>query len=163
MLISSAFCVLDATRAQTFDGKEYPLRLGKCWNVLMTTYPKANPHKPEENLALSEENSVSILGRDTESGQKELKVILGRNEIKLLPTGQLPEVIVNGQKIQISSDLSHQERKDDDVLFEIFKVGERSIGVMSNKFEVNIAFDGKRILIKVSVYILQNKPVRLNT
>ncbi|XP_029035514.2 vitellogenin-like [Osmia bicornis bicornis] len=147
---SESSCVLDATRAQTFDGKEYPLRLGKCWNVLMTTYPKANPNKPEENLALTEENSVSILGRDTQDGQKEVKVMLGQNEIKLLPTGQLPEVIVNGQKVQISRELSHQERKDDDVLFEIFEVGDRSIGIVSNKFEVDLAFDGKRILIRGS-------------
>ncbi|XP_012139918.2 vitellogenin [Megachile rotundata] len=142
-------CVMDRTRAETFDGKEFPLTLGSCWRVLMTTYPKEDPKKPGEKLTMSEADSVSILARETNE-KKEVKVILGKTEIKLVPTGQLPEVIVNGQKVQVTSELGHQVRHGDEVAFEIFQFGDRSIALASEKFDVKLVFDGKRIMIRTS-------------
>ncbi|XP_076389432.1 vitellogenin [Megachile rotundata] len=140
-------CVMDLNRAETFDGKEFPLKLSSCWQVLMTTYPKLNPRKPSEKLAMSEDESVSILAREI-NGQKEVKVILGQNEIQLLPGIELPEVLVNGQKVPVAGTVTHQVRQDDDVVFEIFQRGSHYISVVSEEYDVTLTYDGKRLMIE---------------
>ncbi|XP_012139904.2 vitellogenin-like isoform X3 [Megachile rotundata] len=142
-------CVMDLNRAETFDGKEFPLELSSCWQVLMTTYPKLNPKKPSEQLAMSEDESVSILAREI-NGQKEVKVILGQNEILLLPGSELPEVLVNGQKVPVSGTVTHQVRQDDEVVFEIFQRGSHYISVVSEEYDVTLTYDGKRLMIEES-------------
>ncbi|CAL7934467.1 unnamed protein product [Xylocopa violacea] len=144
-------CMLDKTRVETFDGKMYPLRLGNCWHVVLTTYPKLNPEKPKEKLRIPEDSSLSILSRETADGHKEVKILLGEKwEIKLTPTSLQPKVFVNGKAIEISDAMSHQEKSNDDILFEIFKLGDHSIGLVAEKYDASIAFDGKRLLIQAS-------------
>nr|XP_012139901.1 PREDICTED: vitellogenin-like [Megachile rotundata] len=138
---------MDLNRAETFDGKEFPLKLSSCWQVLMTTYPRLNPRKPSEKLAMSEDESVSILAREI-NGQKEVKVILGQNEILLLPGSELPEVLVNGQKVPVSGTVTHQVRQDDEVVFEIFQRGSHYISVVSEEYDVTLTYDGKRLMIE---------------
>nr|XP_012139910.1 PREDICTED: vitellogenin-like isoform X2 [Megachile rotundata] len=140
-------CVMDLNRAETFDGKEFPLKLSSCWQVLMTTYPRLNPRKPSEKLAMSEDESVSILAREI-NGQKEVKVILGQNEILLLPGSELPEVLVNGQKVPVAGTVTHQVRQDDEVVFEIFQRGSHYISVVSEEYDVTLTYDGKRLMIE---------------
>ncbi|XP_017797232.1 PREDICTED: vitellogenin-like [Habropoda laboriosa] len=141
-------CIVDVTRGETFDGKEYPLRLGNCWHVVMTTYPKVNPENREMKLRVSEEDSVSILSREMEDGHKEVKIMLGKDEILLQPRGNMIQVLLNGQSQEVNKDRSYQKRRDKDVIFEIFKLGDQAVGLVSDQFEVDIAFDGKRIMIK---------------
>ncbi|XP_076766164.1 vitellogenin [Xylocopa sonorina] len=143
-------CMLDKTRVETFDGKEYPLRLGNCWHVAMTTYPKINPEKPTEKLHIPKDASLSILTRETPDGHKEVKILLGDNEIKLMPSSSQPKVYVNGQMIEISDTKSHQEKSKDDIIFDIFKLGDHSIGIVSEEYDMSMAFDGMRILIQAS-------------
>ncbi|XP_076628457.1 vitellogenin [Colletes latitarsis] len=143
-------CVLDRTRAETFDRKEYPLRLGKCWHVVMTTYPKMDPARPDEKLGITEDTSVSILSRGTDDGDKEVKVLLDEREIVLLARGSHLRVKLNGREIEISKDKSHQEIQGDRVLFEIFRFTDDSIGLVSDHYSFKLGFDGKRILLKSS-------------
>ncbi|XP_043252525.1 vitellogenin-like [Colletes gigas] len=143
-------CVLDNTRAETFDRKEYPLRLGNCWHVVMTTYPKMDPAKPDEKLRLTEDTSVSILTRGTDDGDKEVKVLLDEREILLLARESHLRVKLNGREIKISKDKSHQEIQGDKVLFEIFRFTDGSIGLVSDHYSFKLGFDGKRILLKSS-------------
>lgn len=95
-------------------------------------------------------DSASILIRDMENGQREMKVLLGDKEIKFVPTPTLPKVFVNEQLVKISKDMSWQEKEDDEVLFEIFQIGDYSIGLVSDEYELNIVYDGKRLMIKVN-------------
>lgn len=95
-------------------------------------------------------DSASILIRDMENGQREVKVLLGDKEIKLVPTSTVPKIFVDGQLIKISEDISWQERKDDEVLYEIFQINDHSIGLVSDEYELNLVYDGKRLLIKVN-------------
>lgn len=142
--------MLDKTRAQTFDGKEYPLRLGSCWHTVMTTYPKINPDNHNEKLHIPKDRSVSILSRENEAGQKEVKILLGNDNIKFVPatTGQV-EVFVNGDKIVISRNKAYQKMEENEVIFEIYKIGDRFISLTSDKFDVSLALDGERVMIKV--------------
>lgn len=142
--------MLDNTRAQTFDSREYPLRLGNCWHVVMTTYPQANPDNPDEKMRMYKLDSVSILTREVENGQREVKVLLGDQEIKFVPTSTVPKIYVNEQLVKVTKDVSWQERKDDKVLYEIFLIGDYSVGLVSDEYELNLVYDGKRIIIKVN-------------
>ncbi|XP_076239410.1 vitellogenin [Calliopsis andreniformis] len=143
-------CVLDKTRAETFDGQSYPLRLGNCWHVVMTTYQKMNPENHNEKLRIPENNRVTVLSRETESGQKEVKIILGDQEIRLFPTNSQPEVTINGKNQQITQDVSKQEKQNDETLFEIYRLSDNSIGLVSQKYNVDLVYDGKRVLIKAN-------------
>nr|ACU00433.1 vitellogenin [Bombus hypocrita] len=141
-------CILDKTRAQTFDSKEYPLRLGKCWHVVMTTYPRVNPNNPNEKMRMNKFDSVSILTRDMENGQREMKVLLGDKEMKFVPTSSQPKIFVNEQLVKVTKDMSWQERMDDEVLYEIFQINDHSVGLVSDEYELNLVYDGKRIMMK---------------
>ena len=143
-------CVLDQTRAETFDGRSYPLRLGNCWHVVMTTYPKLNPENRKEKLRIPEDKSFSILSRETESGQKEAKVLIGNQEIKLWPSGSQPEVRLDGKNVEISRDVSHHERHGDKVVFQINRLSDNSIEIVSEKYDVNLVYDGTRIRIQTT-------------
>lgn len=145
--------MLDKTRAETFDGREFPLRLGDCWHALMATYPKENPEQPNNYFSIPEESSVSILAKETSDGEKKVKILLGDDEIILQPSHSQPrpEASVNGQNANISPDSSFQRRDDDEVAFEIFQIEDNAVGLSSNKFDVDLAFDGKRITIQVGI------------
>lgn len=116
----------------------------------MTTYPQKNPDNPEEKLRIPKDSSVSILSRDTENGQKEVKVLLGNMKIQLLPTSNLPKVIVNGQTILLRDDQIYQERQDGKLMFELWKLNDNSVQLLSDWFDINLVFDGERLLITVS-------------
>lgn len=115
----------------------------------MTTYPKLNPKKPGEKLRLPISQSVSVLTRETDDGHKEVKILLGEDQIILLPKTPLPQVIVNGETIEVTENRSYQKKKEDDVMFEIYKFGEKAIGLSSDEFDIRLIFDGKRIMIQV--------------
>lgn len=145
-----ASCMLDKTRAQTFDGKDYPLRLGACWHAVMITYPRINPDNHNEKLHIPKDRSVSVLSRENESGQKEMKILLGSDKIKFVPgTTSQPEVFVNGEKIVVSRDKAYQKMEGNEVIFEIYKIGDRFIALTSDKFDVSLALDGERVMLKV--------------
>lgn len=142
--------MLDKTRAQTFDGKDYPLRLGPCWHAVMTTYPRINPDNHNEKLHIPKDKSVSVLSRENETGQKEVKVLLGSDKIKFVPgTTSQPEVFVNGEKIVVSRNKAYQKVEENEIIFEIYKMGDRFIGLTSDKFDVSLALDGERVMLKV--------------
>ncbi|KOX68248.1 Vitellogenin, partial [Melipona quadrifasciata] len=143
-------CVMDRTKTQTFDGKEYPMRLGNCWHVLMTTYPQLNPENSEEKLRIPKDSNVAILVRDRENDQKEVKVLLGNTKIQFVPTSNLPIVNVNEQTVSVTDDQTYQERQDDKVLFEIFKLNDNSLELISDRYDINLITDGSRLLIKAS-------------
>ena len=141
-------CVLDNTRAQTFDSREYPLRLGNCWHVVMTTYPQANPDNLDEKMYMYKSDSVGILIRETENGQREVKVLLDDREIKFIPTSTQIQILVNGYPVEVTKDISWQERKDNMVLYEILQIDDHFIGLFSDKYALKILYDGKRLMIK---------------
>lgn len=95
-------------------------------------------------------DSASILIRDMENGRREVKVLLGDKEIKFVPTSTQPQVFVNEHLVKITKDMSWQEREDDEVLYEIFQIDDHFIVLVSDKYELNLVYDGKRLMIKVN-------------
>jgi hypothetical protein len=73
-VVFAATCVVDGTAANTFDNNTYPLKLGKCWHVMMIDVPKipAVPFEaPPEESSLEVKNqssAVAVLVRGSNSG-----------------------------------------------------------------------------------------------
>jgi hypothetical protein len=69
----AATCVVDGTAVNTFDNNTYPLRLGKCWHVMMIDTPK----EPADLLEGAEDgrnlsSNVAVLVRGSNSGLKKV-------------------------------------------------------------------------------------------
>lgn len=101
-------------------------------------------------MRMNKFDSVSILTRDMENGQREMKVLLGDKEMKFVPTSSQPKIFVNEQLVKVTKDMSWQERMDDEVLYEIFQINDHSVGLVSDEYELNLVYDGKRIMMKVN-------------
>ncbi|XP_053979658.1 vitellogenin-like [Hylaeus volcanicus] len=144
-------CTLDKTRVETFDGRDYPMRLGNCWHVVMTTFPTLNPVDHSEKLRIPKEMSVTILARETEDGRKAIKILLGNQEILLLPGDSQPKVKLNDKDIEVTKDKSYQERRNDEIIFEIFRLADDSIGVTSDEHDIYLVYDGQRMSMKAWV------------
>lgn len=143
---------MDKTIAKTFDNHRYSLKLGNCWHVAMTSYPKDDPDRPSEKQSIPNDMHVTILTRDNENGQRELKITLGDKEIELTNSKpREPRAKVNGQSIQYSKQKSHQEKQGNQVVFEIFELSDKSVKLVSDKYNVKIVYDGSRAQVQVSV------------
>ncbi|XP_025073621.1 vitellogenin-2-like [Pogonomyrmex barbatus] len=138
-------CTLDKTKAATFDDNVYPLKLGKCWHVMMTTFPKRNPNNPEKLLTIPENSQVLIKVREMDDGSKEVKMIFGCKEIYLRKRDDRLEVTVDGKTEEFSQ---HKSYADDDNTFEIYELHDGSINVYSEKHKINAIYDGERIQVE---------------
>lgn len=144
-----ASCMLDKIRVETFDDKSYPLRLGNCWHVVMTTYPRRDPKESGKTLRVPEDLSVSILAKEVGEGRKEVKMLLGKHEVKLLPGDAELEVFVDSEKVTISREKNFQHRHEDQIILEINRLADNSIAVIADKQDIKLMYDGKRIVIQV--------------
>ncbi|XP_001607388.1 vitellogenin [Nasonia vitripennis] len=145
----SSTCDLDKTMAKTFDNHRYSLRLGKCWHVAMSSFPKNDPDRPSQQQPIPNDMHVTVLTRENENGQKELKITLGDKEIELSTSGpHEPRAKINGESIRYSKQKSHQEKQDNQIVFEIFELSDKSVKVVSDKFNVKIIYDGSRAQIQ---------------
>ncbi|XP_001607396.1 vitellogenin [Nasonia vitripennis] len=142
-------CQLDKTQARTFDNHRYPLQLGSCWHIAMTPYPKHDPDTPSKKLEIPENMQVSILTRENENGQKELKITLGESLIELSASGpRQTHAKVNGNKVHYSKHKSYKEKKHGKVLFELFELSDESLKLVSKKYDIEIVYDGYRAQIE---------------
>ncbi|KAJ8680081.1 hypothetical protein QAD02_015868 [Eretmocerus hayati] len=144
-------CSIDKTEINTFDNHRYPIHLGKCWHVVMTPYPIKNADEPESKKSLPGDMRVSVLTRDNENGQKELKITIGNKVIDLTPSGSSePEVKVNGKNVRYSKTKSHiEENSNREIVFELFEVGKKSVKLVSDKYDVEVTYDGFRARVTV--------------
>ncbi|XP_015190339.1 PREDICTED: vitellogenin-like [Polistes dominula] len=142
-------CTIENDEATTFDGKVYPLRLGKCPHVLLTTYPKHNPNKYNELWYVPEHMKLSIVAQEMENNKKEVRIQMGNDEVVLRPTGMEHEVMVNGQKVKCSQKQSYQQVKNDEVVYEIYKLPGPAVKLSSTEYDLDLVYDGDRVQIEV--------------
>ncbi|XP_012280139.1 vitellogenin [Orussus abietinus] len=145
-----SFCELDENAASTFDDLTYPLKLGNCWHVVMTTYPKEDPDDPQNDLKIPEDMKVSVLCRDMGGDKKEVKVNLGNMEIRLAPEGGKGAAYIGNERPSYSQKQGYQYKKDGKVFFEIFELPDGSVRLSSEKFGFDAAYDGAHLRIKAS-------------
>lgn len=117
----------------------------------MTIAAKKNPDKSSQNQDIPENMHVSILAKENEDGQKELKITLGGKEIELSSSGpRQTRTKVDGKEVEYSNEKSHREKKDGQVVFELFELQDRSVKLVSDKYNVKVVYDGSRAKIEVS-------------
>ncbi|KAG7213605.1 hypothetical protein KM043_002858 [Ampulex compressa] len=141
----AASCVLDHNQAETFDDKSYPLKLGKCWHVVMTTYPKRNADKNEEFVRIPRDMRVTVLAREIGDNKKEVKMKLGDKEVRFGSHGAKLEALVDGKKVDCSNGKTYREVTEKDVEFEILEYEDKSIRLISDKYDIDVVYDGERI------------------
>jgi hypothetical protein len=70
-VVFAATCVVDGTAASTFDNKTYPIKLGRCWHVMMMEVPK-EPAGPVDYQSSrnggNKSSNVAVLVRGSNSG-----------------------------------------------------------------------------------------------
>ncbi|XP_036147441.1 uncharacterized protein LOC105839512 [Monomorium pharaonis] len=137
-------CIVDKTHVVTYDGEDYPLKLGKCWHVMMTTYPKRNPNNSEKTLKIPMNMKVIIMVRDADDDSKQVRMILGDREIHLQKLNNRLEVTVNGQVTNLTHYESYREKD-----FEIYE-SNRTVTVLSPTYGFTAEYDGERVLLQSS-------------
>jgi hypothetical protein len=85
----AATCVVDGTAVNTFNNNTYPIRLGKCWHVMMIDVPKAPAGPLESNLSEDRNlsSTVAVLVRGSNSGMNKVSMP------SFVPSGTYEEVI----------------------------------------------------------------------
>lgn len=68
--------MVDGNVANTFDNNTYPIRLGRCWHVMMMEVPKSRAgDSPGRSPMNSESNgNVAVLVRGGPSGQEKVRI-----------------------------------------------------------------------------------------
>jgi len=142
-------CVLDKTQVITFDNKVYPANLGKCWHVIMTTYPKRDSNNPEKTLNIPKNWRMIVMAREMDDGNKQIQMILNDQKIHLQKSSGRLEATVNDQVANFSHHESYRGNA-----FEIYELDEM-IAVSSEQYDMYAVYDGERIIIYVSKEIKQ--------
>ncbi|KAI4478759.1 hypothetical protein M0802_014494 [Mischocyttarus mexicanus] len=145
----TSLCTLQNDEATTFDGKNYPLQLGKCSHVLLTTFPRHNPNKLNELWDVPKHMKLSIVAQETENNKKEVRVYMGNDEVTLRPSDVELEAMVNGKKVRCSQRYSYKQLKNDEVDFEIYELPGPALKLVSEKYDLDLVYDGNYLQIEV--------------
>lgn len=131
------------------------MTLGSCKHVIMTTYPQYyDSHKNK----IPENSKVAILAQDANDGSRIITVIMGNHEVQLMKSDNRAEAVVGRETLDLSR--SYQHIENDETIFEIARLPDESINVYSNKYGLNIVYDGKRVQIWVSINIKQTGNIK---
>lgn len=118
---------------------------------MMTTYPKRDTNNPEKTLSIPEHMRVMIMAREMDDGSKQIRVILGNQEIHLQKSSNYLEAMVNSQ----AANFSHYGGYREDT-FEIYRL-DGMIEIFSTEYENYVVYDGERVLLRVSKEIKMYK------
>ncbi|KAL0112914.1 hypothetical protein PUN28_012279 [Cardiocondyla obscurior] len=143
-VLMNPVCILDKTKVVTYDGKVYSLKLGDCWHVMLTTYPKHNPNNPEQTLGIPRYKGVIVMAREMIDGSKQIRMVLGDQEIHLQKLNDRLEAKINDE----IGNFSRNERYVDET-FEIYWL-DGMIAIFSAEYEIYAVYDGIRILFESS-------------
>ncbi|XP_011879023.1 PREDICTED: vitellogenin-1-like [Vollenhovia emeryi] len=142
-------CVLDKTQVVTFDEKVYPVKLGDCWHVLMTTYPKRDPNNPEETLSIPKYMSTIVMAREMDDGSKQIQVIFGDDKIHLYKSGNSFGAAIGDQIISFASSNSSGFKSFRENNIEIYRLDD-TITIFSLEYGIRAVYDGERILLRAT-------------
>lgn len=147
---------MDRKVVETFDNEAIPYELGKCWHVIMTTFPKEDADRPNKDRPIPSDMDATILAREVENEQKEVNIVLGNKEIRLKKRSSQVEVTVDGEKVSVSKRRSFEKKSNERDFegnrksqFEIFELNDGSVKVTSESHGVDVVFSGRRMKITV--------------
>ncbi|XP_018399014.1 PREDICTED: vitellogenin-3-like [Cyphomyrmex costatus] len=140
-----ASCTIDKNMILTFDKLLYPVTLGTCKHVLMTTYPQRDPDIPRNKTNMG----VLALLRDVD-GTKYVDLLMEMHEISLKKINDDFNVEIDGNEITLLLDKSYRLRENDETILEIIKLPDHSVEIFSDKSDIRILYDGERIQLLVT-------------
>lgn len=136
----------------TFDKLLYPVTMGTCKHVLMTTYPQRDP---DTRRNITHTKVLALIDEDT-IGTKTIFLLVNDHDVRLKKVGDDLKVEVDEIPIQLSRSKSYELRDEgNEIIFEIDELPDGSVEVMSGKSDVKIVFDGERVQILVSKNVKQ--------
>lgn len=153
-------CTLDKNAVFTFDNRLYPVTLGACKHVLLTTYPRQDPDSNRNHMTIPEKMRVAILAEDADDNSKSVIIFMGNREVKLVKLDNRLKAIVDGGAVELSQFKSYQYRQDDEIVYQIVQLPDQSIEVTSNKYGFSAVYDGERVQIVVSKTISQTGNIK---
>ena len=143
-------CVIDNNKAETFDNKTYPIKLGKCWHAIFHYTPQDDPTSSSSDE--DDDDEISILVRDgSSSSEKELMVVIGDNVIQMTPTsGNSPNnVKVNGQQASISKNhMTEYDDQDGETYVQMYALPDGTIRLYAPQQDIEVQYDGTAIKLK---------------
>ncbi|XP_043272412.1 vitellogenin-like isoform X2 [Venturia canescens] len=148
---SERTCIIDTNSATTFDHSTYPLDLGTCWHVVLSTNPfdtEASPWSWKPRKAVE----LSIVARDAEDKKKEFLIVFGNTELRLKPSKNGIVAIVDGAEINFIDTPIYRHKIGESIEFEVFSRPDDSIKVTSSKFDIDAIYNGQDLRIKASDY-----------
>ena len=135
----------------TFDKLLYPVKLGTCKHVLMTTYPQKDPDTQKNT---TEMNFIALVRNHTD-GTKIIVLLVEEHVIELEKIGDNIKIQVDDTSIQLSQYNGYQLRENGETLLELNKLPDGSIETILSKSDIKILFDGERIQLMVSKNVKQ--------
>ncbi|XP_011879025.1 PREDICTED: vitellogenin-1-like [Vollenhovia emeryi] len=142
-------CVLDKTQVVTFDEKVYPVKLGNCWHVLMTTYPRRDPNNPKELLSIPKHMSMMVMAREMDDGSKQIEIIFGDHKIHLHKSDNSFEGAFDDQIIRFASSNSEGPESFRENTFETYRLDDM-IAIFSLEYGIYAVYDGERLMLRLS-------------
>ncbi|KAG5318112.1 VIT1 protein, partial [Pseudoatta argentina] len=141
-----ASCTIDKDMVLTFDKLLYPMKLGTCKHVLMTTYPQKDPDT-QQNIT---ENFIALIQNHNDD-TKTVVLLMDEHVIELEKKDDNVILQVDGVPIQLSQvDKGYQLRENGETLLEFVKLPDGSVEMISSESDIKILFDGERIQLLVS-------------
>lgn len=154
-------CTVGQKMVNTFDNRTFDFEFGKCWHVVAT-----NAYKIPENLDSFDEKTYfryfydqdqefAILMRDVDHDQKELMIVLGREDepdyvIRVTPNGKdYPHFFINEKQQQISEKYAielyaNEENYYNQPLFRAYALPSGEIKMDIRDDQMQVFYDGYR-------------------
>jgi len=133
----------------TFDKRLYPATLGACKHVLLTTYPQRDTNL-NNYMKIPKKSRVAVLAEDADSNSKNITLLLDNHEIQLLKLDNQLKAKIDGKTIESPQLESYQYLRNGEIVFEIGKLPDQSIEVISDKYGISAVYDGERVQLLVS-------------
>merc|ERR1712004_148710 len=133
-------CKIEGQALKTFDNKTFPVDLDRCFHLVAAD--------------CSEQKSYAVMLRElSPESKREVKIILGQSEIKLIPEGSSDiKIVVDGQEKEVRPGQlkSLVSQRSQEVLGEIYRAPNKVVQLKSSRYSLSITFDGKDIAIESS-------------
>ena len=131
-------CKIEGSVLKTFDNKTLPFALDRCFHLVAAD--------------CSEQKSFGVLTREITEEKREVKIFLGKTEIKLIPEASDIKVMVNGQEKEVRPTQWKEIRSESRSVVKaaIYKAPNKVVQLKSSKYSLDITFDGKHLAIETS-------------
>ncbi|KAL1130709.1 hypothetical protein AAG570_011950 [Ranatra chinensis] len=144
-------CAVDTNQATTFDNRTYPIHLGKCWHVMLHHTPDESADSSSTSNDDDDDQDISVLVRDAQSGQKEVKIVFEGYEVDLQPGSGKPVVTVNGEKVKYSEDnLAEFEDEAGETVLQVYALPEGGVRLYAPQQDIEVIYDGHRVKLSAS-------------